>query len=339
VKLDNEFAHLFVISPDNQLLVALAKGKATYRKIPSGEFWQPDTRTDFPSDFPHGKWSELTSDARGRLLIVERSVFDPTAIRDLLSGKELGNVPAANAILARSPGGFLQYLDWKDRGEVRELPGGALVGILAGDEIRQEVILGDEGVAGPLNPSIVLLAPDCKTVAFVKCGAIELWDVPTNSKRLLDMTADSVRPLGYVEYGPPFAAISVDGGFVATMARRQKRFHPWIGWLLDYLGWGALQNELVLFELNLGTEIASFGTANRAYFSLDGKSLAIAGDALDIYDFPLRRPWLKVAGIAFATAAGLWFLGWSLGRRKTKTQKKHKCSFMFSFFVPTPKKE
>jgi hypothetical protein len=83
--------------------------------------------------------------------------------------------------------------------------------------------------------------------------------------------------------------------------------------------------ELVLYDLTANAEIASFQDAadpdeqliiGRATFSLDGKSLAIAqGDTLDIYDFPLHRPWLKIGSYTVTASVIAWLLVYLLGRR------------------------
>jgi hypothetical protein len=56
--------------------------------------------------------------------------------------------------------------------------------------------------------------------------------------------------------------------------------------------------------------VATFANASLAHFSLDGSSLAIsAGDRLDIYDFPLPRPWFQIVAYGSLMALGVWLCG------------------------------
>jgi hypothetical protein len=122
----------------------------------------------------------------------------------------------------------------------------------------------------------------------------------------------------------------LDGHYLIFLVKRPRQpNHPWLDWVLDQLGQLPKEGpELVVYDLTTNAEVASFRTwSDRelrqrwdpgfARFSLDGKNLAIVvhGNNLDIYDFPLHRPWGRIACCTLTAAASVWVLAWLLGRK------------------------
>jgi hypothetical protein len=300
-----------MISRDN-LLAWLEKHKARFRRIPSGEQWEWESDTILPAS------RELQRDADGRLLVVVKD-DSGYSVRDLLSGKEVGTLPGDVDLLPGGcwPGGCLHRTQDHKKIEVRELPTGQLRGELEFGELRSSTY-------GRLTPDPDwALSPDCKIAAMVSAGKVHVWDVRTGKRNQLDVPAD------HVCLNERFApALSTNGSHLVFRVNRPPRTNPpWLDWVLARVGHVPRKGpELVLYDLTANREIASFEdtTADpdedpyigRATFSLDGKSLAIAqGDTLDIYDFPLHRPWLRIAGYALTASVIAWVLVYLLGRR------------------------
>jgi hypothetical protein len=165
------------------------------------------------------------------------------------------------------------------------------------------------------------LTPDANTAALVCCNQkIQVWDLRTGRRRRLDVPAEHMMLFQRV-------AVSTDGRYLTlVMDRPRAPNHPWLDWLMDRLGRLPKEGpELVVYDLTTNSEVAAFRNSPKpepwsypgiAKFSLDGRSLAIIqGKSLDIYDFPLHRPWGKIAAYALTATAVVWVLAWLIGRK------------------------
>ena len=101
-------------------------------------------------------------------------------------------------------------------------------------------------------------------------------------------------------------------------SQRHSNPHPWLACLVNWLGIKDVGFDMVLYDLGSETAVNIIRDVEWAQFSSDGSSLAvIANDTLSVYDFPLRKPWLKIATWGFA-AASVWLLAWFVGRRRRR---------------------
>jgi hypothetical protein len=305
-------------SPEN-MLVEFHRGKPTFRKLPSGDLWMPEVAANLPYDPDKGVTFELASARDGRLLVVVPDAKGDS-VRDLLSGREVCTLPRSKDSeplepLERYrhglfPGGWIQHIPNKEKIEVRELPSGRLRGELEFSNAEFKTFCG---VAGPPYWG---LTPDCNFM--VRSGEENfVWDVRTGKRRRLNLP-EHMMSLDHLLHGN-FLVLLVD--------RPPKPNHPWVEWLLNWLGPLPQDGpEVVLYNLMTGAEVASvrappdpelhyFHLPAFARFSLDGKSLAAShGTTLHIYDFPLRRPWLMIAAYALMASVIAWVIAWLLGR-------------------------
>jgi hypothetical protein len=326
------------ISPDNDFVVELDQGETRFRKIPSGELWEPPNKVQFPHDPEKGTYSRLACDARGRILVIVQDNWaanreedgGPGSIRDLLSGDTLATLPKGWSDDSEIfPGGIVCDAWSEERVQVAQLPGGELRPELRslpkkpsafGDEFEEMRLLNRDSWA---------LTPDCKSLAFLWHDKIYLWD----SDRARELNSPFQEIILHDRGGAPCgglgvdvrsrvrsAAISPNGRFLAFAASRKQEQHPWLAWLRKWIGYEPPAEEFVLYDLIAETEVASF-PKRKSYlrtpmFSLDGESLAVeTGESMDFYDFPLRRPWAKIAACALAATGSVWLIGWFLGRR------------------------
>jgi hypothetical protein len=319
--------HSLAISPDNKLVVEFPldkPGRATakFRKIPSGDLWEPGAPIEFPIDVENGITSRLTIDARGRLLVAILDKSKPSSIRDLLTGKEVGTLPKWDSewALGLVPGCNMRWVPNTGEIEVRALPSGDIRGHLPAN-LLQGLLPQREVYSVYFNCA---LTPDCNTLAKIDDGKIHVWDVSSRHYHFVNREASQ------------FVGVSPDGRFLASQRFLPGAWHPdpipwavpWLDWLMPQprrsSGEWVQQSEVVLYDLIAQAEVTSFGLnhanpghQNPARFSLDGQSLAIIGpDALELYDLPLRRPWSKIVGCALLAAASLWLVGWFLERRR-----------------------
>ncbi len=287
------------ISPDNQYLVDVTSGKIKYYKIPSGESCEPDPNRRFPEK---SEWTDvvLCGDSQGRLLVVVNDTLEPNRIYDWHSGKVFSEgFPYADVFM----GGFVELDNEEWVFQIRAFPTARLQG---------KVKIPEPIYAQFFNLTALAtkgLTPDCKTLVLVN-GKVHVWDVPSGTQRDLDILAEE------------FLAISPDGRYLAVRNRLRGDPHPWLAWLMNWLAINSSGHDFVLYDLPSETVVTTIRNADWAQFSLDGQSLAIiTDDTLNIYDFPLRKPWLKIAvcGVTAAAIAGL--LAWLLGLRGKKSHR------------------
>ncbi|MSQ94800.1 MAG: hypothetical protein EXR98_09625 [Gemmataceae bacterium] len=69
-------------------------------------------------------------------------------------------------------------------------------------------------------------------------------------------------------------------------------------------------------------ELAKFSNISRIRFSPQGKRIALTRDdfAIDIYEFPFRKPWGSIAGAALLAAWGSWSVGWLWARWRARVK-------------------
>jgi hypothetical protein len=307
------------ISPDNAFVVELHQGQPRFWKMPSGEPWSPELVANIPHDLFGGGVSHLETDREGRPLIVVREVWK-SRVRDLVSGKELATLPPEGVWCDFFPGGFVRHLWEEEKIEIRELPSGTLrreLGLRDCDFVRR----------GPWVRYHWALTPDLNTVALVVEDKIYSWDVRTGARRQLDVPSEQL-PTSGRSVSFQHVALSPDGRFfIFRVDHPPNPKYAWLEHLLDWIGWPPRRAELALYDLTANTEIVSFRlpsnpqgfSSGHAKFSLDGKSLAIVHeDGVDIYDFPVRRPWPKIAACALVASGIVWVLGWLVGLRAAR---------------------
>jgi hypothetical protein len=281
----------------------------------------PEIAANFPHDPDKGVTSNLASARDGGLVVVVQDGSKGGSIRDLLSGKEVGTLPRWEGLEFRDgydiglfAGGWLQLVRDKERIEVRELPSGQLRGEL-------ELSESEFKARGPKRvPVFWCLTLDCN---WVVRSAAETYisDVRTGKRRRLEMPAARMALLDRC------VGISPDGNFLLLLVNHQREpNHPWLEWLLSWLGRLPQEGqEVVIYNLTTSAEVGSFRDAldpeqfwwlpRFVKFSLDGKSVAVLhGKGLDIYDFPLHRPWLRIATYALVASVIAWLLVSLLGR-------------------------
>ncbi len=112
--------------------------------------------------------------------------------------------------------------------------------------------------------------------------------------------------------------LSPDGRFLAA-AMDGGRPAPWLTWLYDLLGltYETDRSHIAIIDVDSGQPVAWLPDASYAQFSPDGRTLAVSttDNQVQLWDFPLHKPWGKIA--RFAVVAGLWvfLLGrWRAGR-------------------------
>jgi WD40 repeat protein len=112
-------------------------------------------------------------------------------------------------------------------------------------------------------------------------------------------------------------AISPNGKYGAVWQSGVEAFpESWFSTWLAFLGLEATEepqiySAIVVYELKTGTKVATLSESQRSVrppsFSPDGSLLAVAYEnEVRVYDFPLRKPWLRITGLA-VLAAGLAF--------------------------------
>jgi hypothetical protein len=324
------------ISRDNRFLVQLCHGKPTFYKLPSGEIWTAPGVTDYPHDPDKGVVSRLARDLEGRLLVVVEDESKEGSIWELLSAKQIGQLPPSNAFgMWFLPGGYLLRSKLTRRIELRELPSG---------QLGRDLESNENIVHCELEFHCVAHTPDCDTVVRVFDETIEVWNTRSGKRREVDVAPRQAL------FFQQAVTISPDGRHVVFLGRHSREDDPaWLDWLLRFVGHHRHQgSEAVLYDLATNTETASFrvtvnkefldSTQPMAEFSLDGKSLAVPDlETLDIYDFPLHRPWLKIAGCAFAASASAWVLACLLGRCFGIARKRRAgCSPLINSNPPLP---
>ncbi len=319
----------FGISPDNKLFIEFGLEKTKVRKIPSGELIAPEHPFEISNIQVKPDYRFLLiRDAIGRSLVLDWDETRHTPVaHDVLTGKALRNLTFDHDNLSFDmdskgadgeekikeiwlynvwffPGRFLEYCQEKNKLLVRELPGG---------EIRGELVsfLKENDNSRDLGLGLYLTA-DCKTVVSCINQEIVLWDVATGQHRKLNVNG-------------VHAILSPDGRFV-IFATQRPEMSQWLHWLMNWFEKEQRSYpdvQIVVYDLTTETPLASFDTDlgfSSMTFSDDGKSLAIrAHHAYHIYDFPLRKPWLKSAAFGFAMAIGVWGLGWFLGRLRQRS--------------------
>jgi hypothetical protein len=109
------------------------------------------------------------------------------------------------------------------------------------------------------------------------------------------------------------AVLSVDGRWVAGHMDAEP--NRWVCWLLRRDR--TPQDVVLVHDLTTG-EQQLIPDGLQASFAPDGRTLAVrcVGGTVELWDFPLGKPWGTILGIAACTAALAWLLiGW-LGRRR-----------------------
>jgi WD40 repeat protein len=297
----NLFIRKVAISPDNEILVEFKNGLVTFYKIPTGEKWKPPIQFSDGPEF--GKINHLAIDAQGRIFVVHSEKLKPISVHDLFTGKKLGSLPNENPRASFFPGGVLWFDRDKELFRVRKIPSG---------EFHGEINL-------PKNPPIAWgvssagISSDCNTIVVVETnlktiqGMVRIWNVPTSNYRLL------VFPDG-IESSRFF--LSPNGQFVALHVFRKSHPNPVLQWILPWIKPGPEYDEWILYDLDNEKELISFPSKNFNYvqFSLDGKSFAVRYEnRLDLYHFPLPRPWTKIFGFASLAGALAMLLSCLLG--------------------------
>jgi hypothetical protein len=330
-------SHWFVFSPDGQLLVEMPYqneegGEVNYRIVPSGEPWNPSAKAKLLTHSETAT-SFLGTDIQSHPFVAEWKLWGPRAVRELESPDEPITTPASAFIWLT--GGYLAFSAPYKVVEVRAWPEGTLYGALPANAIHGvlgrlpeliEALPADAlhsilGRLPELSDSVGLLAENGKTLALVRKDGIDVWDLPTATLRVLDMSHSNSMPCGISNN--PFGHISADGCHIATRAYRQgtQSSLAWLNCLFNALGIEKQKVGIALYDLTTARETAFFPESEWAQFSADGKSLAIlVRDTLEIYDFPLRRPWFKIVGYGLAAAAGVWLF--TLFSRRHRAKRK-----------------
>jgi WD40 repeat protein len=292
----NPFDGRIIFSPDSRFFLQLDDHEIEFRSIPTGEIWQPDSRVRFVTE-PDDQPLLFTTDSLGRLLVHTYNSLTEDKIFDWQTGKEL----AEDKFCLRPPfqGGFLSADEthigiW----QVRSLPTGKVIGSV--DVGRVEKKVREDWIISSWH----LLSLDTKTLAILDDN-LHLWDVPSGRYRLSKCVCGRL------------LAISPDGRFLAVRNDRENNPHPWLAWLVDWLEIWDTGFDMILYDLESETVVATMRDVDWAQFSVDGKSLAaIAKDTLSVYDLPLRPPWLKIATYAISAAVSVWLLAWLFGQWK-----------------------
>jgi hypothetical protein len=323
------------ISPDNDFIVELDNGKTRFRRIPSGELWEPPNKVWFRHDPEMGTSSRLGCDAQGRIMVIVQDNRDedgdPGSIRDLFSGGTLARLPKGWSDDSEIFPGGIVFDTWSaEKVQVAQLPSGELRPELRSLPKKASERVDEFEEVRLRNRDSWALTPDCKSLAFLWHDKIYIWDVAGGNARELNVRFEKIVlhdrgcsscACDHLDLRSRVrsAAISPNGRFLAFAASRKQEQPPWLARLRTWIGYEPPAEEFVLYDLIADAEVASFAKRKpylrTPMFSLDGDSLAVeTGESMEFYDFPLRRPWASIVACALVATGSVWLIAWFFGR-------------------------
>ncbi len=287
-------------TPEADKLVTYSWGKARFFNIPTGEPWHPDVAHEFPADGKNSTPSWLTTDAAGNLFVLVRDRAKArNSVLDLWSGKETGAWETDRSIDVQFPGGVIEIAE--EAALARMIPSGEPRARLAHPKVNP--------MMSP-RQAYRIATPDCRTLLEVD-GTVRA-------------TVDGREEL-FEFWAHQFPAVSPDGRLLAVLVYRGHAYRDWLTTLLNKIGMRRSDSLFVVYDLTTGREVARLPEATSAYFSGDGKTLAIVtADEIELYDVPLCSPWGWILGGAMGGAvAGFFVAQWIRWRRtQSAAQKK-----------------
>jgi hypothetical protein len=285
---------------DETTFVEFARGKAHIRDVVTGDIKKLNQSLEFPhGPDEHEEISRLRTDGEGRLLVMVKEIDKPWRVRDLFTGEEVGSfiLPPA-ATFFDEPRSFrlllpdLMHFEDPEDGviEIREVPTGKMLFQWKGS-VEPDYPLADW-----------MITPDGKTRVMVD-DAIHVYD---NKGGHRDLNVPAWK----------WPVLSLDGRLL-LVEKSTPTPNPWFAWLWNWFTTPKkeqMQPETGLYDLERGTELASFPNSHGCLISQDIRKFAIfTGDSLNIYDLPLSKPWAKIAGYALRVAGGVFLVGLILG--------------------------
>jgi hypothetical protein len=280
-------------TPESDKLVAFGWGYVKYYKVPSGELIEPDAKHEFPRDEKRRRVSQLIGDAQGNLFVVVGELQKQTiSIRELSSGREVISWASSGGPTVFP--GVILVIDSKGRIELRDIPTGKLR-----CESAVRGLGGDRGHFACTPDGRIMIQIGSKTRVWI----------------------DGAETASHVELNG-FSAVSPDGRLATARVHPLQSYPVWLNTILDGIGFRAHEPYQAIYDFATGQELARLPHAGVAYFSLDGRTLALAtDDSLLLYDLPLRKPWGKVVGLALGCACVVFLAGqWFRWRRKARTK-------------------
>jgi WD40 repeat protein len=156
-------------------------------------------------------------------------------------------------------------------------------------------------------------------------GRVLCWVQPTwdniglrdrHPSKIVDASSGLSRDFNESGYDQ-FAVASPDGedfAFIDVVPPPPK----WLRWLPIRQGGKCIR----IVRWKTQDELAVLPGVKEVCFSADGRQLAAlrADNAIEFYDYPLRKPWGLIIGVTLCASGLTWSVGWLWSRRRAKPQ-------------------
>ena len=269
--------------------------RVQFRDVTTGAVRQPD----WPAIFPVPKGSkdrsvDLVTDVKGRPYALVGEKGKPWSVVDVITGKEVGSFagPSQGRYSGNISGCMLFRNSGKEGAECREVPTGNHV-----FEVPWTDLMDSWWFSAGGNVKVHLLPLH---------GKIVIQDVLRGDRELKVLGASCPR-------------LSRNGRYLLVQIEPQTVPHPLLVWLKDRGLASDIKYMRVLYDLETGSEVASFNYASGVEFSCDGQSLAVLADrVLSIYDLPIRKPWGRIIGWGLFAAGAVLGSAYLLTRIRRK---------------------
>ncbi|MSQ94801.1 MAG: hypothetical protein EXR98_09630 [Gemmataceae bacterium] len=169
----------------------------------------------------------------------------------------------------------------------------------------------------PISEYVTQISDDGHVLCWLEWSWLTLGGGPPT--KILDASTGVQRDLhsrpGYKLYERVFAVASPDGEILA-FRDDVAPLHKWLRWLpIQQTG-----KRLRITRWKTNEELVAWPTVKEVCFSADGKHLAAVREdhVIEFYEFPFRKPWGLIAGVAVAVAASSWSVGWWWSRRRSR---------------------